>query len=97
MAAGLATLEELTPDRYDALEALTAELVSAVDDRTDATATAVGSLFRIDLPDASQLPGLHTGLLANGVLMTPRGMGCLSTPMTSAEMDVFVEALNASL
>ena len=25
--------------------------------------------------------------------MTPRGMGCLSTPMTSAEVDAFVEAL----
>jgi hypothetical protein len=35
-------------------------------------------------------------LLANGILMTPRGMGCLSTPMTSAEVDAFVDALAAA-
>ncbi len=93
MAAGLATLDELTPDRYDELEALAQELEAAVNQRTGASATAVGSLFRIELTDASRLPGLHVGLLANGVLMTPRGMGCLSTPMTNAEVDTFVGAL----
>ena len=49
MAAGLATLEELTPDRYDALEALAGELEAGVNAQTEATATAVGSLFRIEL------------------------------------------------
>jgi glutamate-1-semialdehyde 2,1-aminomutase len=97
MAAGLATLEELTPDVYEMLEALTAELVAAVDERTEASATAVGSLFRIDLPEPSRLPDLHVGLLANGILMTPRGMGCLSTPMTSAEIDAFVDALSVAV
>jgi hypothetical protein len=29
--------------------------------------------------------------------MTPRGMGCLSTPMTSAEIDAFVAAVKLSL
>jgi glutamate-1-semialdehyde 2,1-aminomutase len=96
MAAGLATLDELTPDRYDALENLAAALESGVNARTEATATAVGSLFRIELPDPSDLPALHTGLLANGILMTPRGMGCLSTPMATAEVDAFVEALAAA-
>ena len=94
MAAGLATLDELTPERYDELEALTDELEAGVNARTGASATAVGSLFRIDVPDPP-LPDLHVHLLANGILMTPRGMGCVSTPMTSAEIDAFVEALAA--
>ena len=84
-----------TPDRFDALEALAGELEAGVNARTAATAAAVGSLFRIELPDRSHLPDLHLGLLANGILMTPRGMGCLSTPMTSAEIGAFVDAVQA--
>ena len=44
MAAGLATLDELTPDRFDALEALAGELEAGVNAQTAATAAAVGSL-----------------------------------------------------
>ena len=37
-------------------------------------------------------------MLANGVVTTPRGIfGCLSTPMTAAELNLFVEALDRSL
>jgi glutamate-1-semialdehyde 2,1-aminomutase len=37
-------------------------------------------------------------MLANGIVVTPRGIfGCLSTPMTDAELNVFVEALDRSL
>jgi glutamate-1-semialdehyde 2,1-aminomutase len=97
MAAGLATLAELTPERFDVLAALAGELEAGVNEHTEATATAVGSLFRIELPDATRLPDLHLGLLANGIFMTPRGMGCLSTPMTSAEIDAFVAAVKLSL
>ncbi len=97
MAAGLATLEELTPDRYDALEALAGELEAGVNAQTEATVTAVGSLFRVELPNAAPLPDLHLGLLANGVLMTPRGMGCLSTPMTTSEIEAFVDAVRVAL
>jgi glutamate-1-semialdehyde 2,1-aminomutase len=95
MAAGLATLGELVPECYEGLEALTGELVDGVNARTGASATSVGSLFRIELRDSSRLPDLHVALLASGILMTPRGMGCLSTPMTTAETDAFVEALAA--
>jgi glutamate-1-semialdehyde 2,1-aminomutase len=95
MAAGLATLAELTPDSFDALGALAGDLEAGVNAQTAATAAAVGSLFRIELPDRSHLPDLHLGLLANGILMTPRGMGCLSTPMTSAEIGAFVDAVQA--
>ncbi|HEU0305140.1 MAG TPA: aminotransferase class III-fold pyridoxal phosphate-dependent enzyme, partial [Gaiellaceae bacterium] len=97
MAAGLATLEELTPGVYDVLEGLAALVVEGVNERTEASATAIGSLFRVDLADPSALPDLHRALLANGILFTPRGMGCLSTPMTSAETDAFVDAVCASL
>ncbi len=37
-------------------------------------------------------------MLASGVVTTPRGIfGCLSTPMTDVELNVFVEALDRSL
>ena len=37
-------------------------------------------------------------MLANGVVTTPRGIfGCLSTPMSDAELNFFVEALERSL
>jgi glutamate-1-semialdehyde 2,1-aminomutase len=37
-------------------------------------------------------------MLANGIVTTPRGIfGCLSTPMTEAELNAFVEALDRSL
>ena len=37
-------------------------------------------------------------MLANGIVVTPRGIfGCLSTPMTDVEMNLFVEALDRSL
>jgi glutamate-1-semialdehyde aminotransferase len=42
--------------------------------------------------DKALLRELHLALLGLGILFTPRGMGCLSTPMTSAEIDAFVDA-----
>src|SRR5438034_11483465 len=37
-------------------------------------------------------------MLANGIIVTPRGIfGCLSTPMTEVELNVFVAALDRSL
>ena len=92
MAAGLATLDELTPERYDELG-----LSLRAWRRRERTNRGLGDrgrlALRIELPDPSRLPDLHVGLLANGILMTPRGVGCLSTPMTSVEVDAFVEAL----
>ena len=49
------------------------------------------------LPTRQAYPSCTSDLLANGILMTPRGMGCLSTPMSEAEMDAFVEAVRLSL
>jgi glutamate-1-semialdehyde 2,1-aminomutase len=97
MAAGLATLAELTPAAYDRLEALGSELrdkVAALLARTgaDAEVTQVASLFNLHHPRTAEL---HLALLERGILFTPRGMGCLSLPMSSAEVDAFVEAAEA--
>ena len=75
-----------------------------------ASVTQIGSLFNVHFVDgpirthADVLAGdlgllrqLHLAMLGHGVLSTPRGMGCLSTPMGEAEIDAFVEAAELSL
>jgi glutamate-1-semialdehyde 2,1-aminomutase len=99
MAAGLATLAELTPERYDELEALAVELREQLtelfaDTGVSGSVTQAGSLFNLHLEDAASL---HLSLLNNGILFTPRGMGCLSTPMTGIEVGVFVDAVRLGL
>ncbi len=115
LAAGLATLAELTPATFTELEALTSELTSELatlfaDSDIAACITQLGSLFNIHLTDgpvlshadvvASDRPlmrELHLALLDHGILFTPRGMGCLSTPMTRAEVDAFADATRLAL
>ena len=97
-------LESLASRLREGLEALLA--------RTDVPAcvTQIGSLFNIHFTegpihthadvlagDLALLRELHLALLGNGILSTPRGMGCLSTPMGEAEIDAFVEAAERSL
>jgi glutamate-1-semialdehyde 2,1-aminomutase len=115
MAAGLATLAELTPEALERLEALAVELKTKLDGLFSdvglpACVTQIGSLFNLHLTegpvhdpsvvlaaDAALLRELHLAMLGNGILSTPRGMGCLSTPMTGVDVDAFVEALRLSL
>jgi glutamate-1-semialdehyde 2,1-aminomutase len=115
MAAGLATLEELTPEALERLESLAEELKTKLvelftDAGQPATVTQVGSLFNVHFTDGpvrehadvraadtALLRELHLFLLGNGVVWTERGMGCLSTPMTSAEIDAFVETTGRGL
>lgn len=115
MAAGLATLAELTPAAYDRLEGLAADLKAKLCDLFEelgipAQVHQVGSLFNLhfsaapvrDYPaaqagDRELLAGLYLAALNHGVAFTGRGMGCLSTPMTGAEIDLFVRALRAGL
>lgn len=72
--------------------------------------TQIGSLFNVHFADgpihthADVLAGdlallreLHLAMLGHGILTTPRGMGCLSTPMGEAEIDAFLEAAELSL
>ncbi|MDX2057708.1 MAG: aminotransferase class III-fold pyridoxal phosphate-dependent enzyme, partial [Gemmatimonadales bacterium] len=71
-----------------------------------------GSLFRIILTDdritnyrssvrnaqpAARMAALHRQLMANGIIVGKTGLGCLSTPMTDAEVDTFLAALERSL
>lgn len=73
--------------------------------------TGLGSLFRIhphqrelidyrssvlDSAEAKRLETLHRGLLDHGVLIAPSGLGCLSTVITEAEIDHFLEALEVA-
>jgi glutamate-1-semialdehyde 2,1-aminomutase len=97
MAAGLATLAELTLERYDHLESLAVELKEELETSSDISVSQIGSLFRIILPGASSPSELFLALLGNGILLTPRGMGCLSTPMTNTEIDALVEATRLGL
>ena len=115
MAAGLATLDELTPGAIDRLEALAVELRAKLVEvfaraGVPAVVTQVGSLFNVHFtagPIASHadvLAGdrelqrrLHLALLADGILFTPRAMGCLSVPMTGAEVEAFVGATERAL
>lgn len=115
LAAGLATLAELTPETLAELEALTSELTAELgglfaDSGTTACITQLGSLFNIHFTegpvvnhadvmasDRALMRELHLALLDHGILFTPRGMGCLSTPMTRAEVDAFVEATRLAL
>ena len=97
MAAGLATLSELTPERYEALESLGGELRRKLEGISGLSVEQVGSLFRIGIGESPLPHDLFLALLAGGILLTPRGMGCLSTPMTSAEVDAFVDATRDAL
>jgi len=102
MAAGLATLEEMTPKRYDELEALAVELNEKLtnlfaDGDVGAYVTRASSLFNLHFDDPSAMRELHLALLDHGILLTARGMGCLSTPMTSMEVDAFIEAVRLGL
>ena len=115
MAAGLATLDELTPVALDRLEALTVELQRKLgevfaDAGIPVCITQIGSLFNVHFSEgpisshADVLAGdrelqrqLHLALLGDGILFTPRGMGCLSVPMTGAEIGAFVGATERAL
>jgi glutamate-1-semialdehyde 2,1-aminomutase len=115
MAAGLATLAELTPETYGRLETLAVELKTKLERLfagagLRACVNQIGSLFNIHFTegpvrshadvqaaDTALVRELHLALLDHGILFTPRGMGCLSTPMTAAEIDAFVDAARLAL
>ncbi len=78
--------------------------------RTPLQVSTVGSLFNIHAVagpvenhrDSSQgnrelLKWLQLALLNEGVLLSPRGMGCLSVPMTDGDLAGFIAALERSL
>ena len=104
-AAGLATLRELTPDRYERLaalgERLRTRLAMAIGGGgIDARVDGIASLFQVfagptlegeDGLTASQT--LFLGLLVDGFHLAPRGMGAISTPVTERDVDDLADAI----
>jgi glutamate-1-semialdehyde 2,1-aminomutase len=97
-------LEALGQELKEKLEALFSQA------GVPAHVSQVGSLFNLHLTDRpvvdyagaqagnrALLHELYVAMLTHGVAFTGRGMGCLSTPMGSAEIDAFVEAAKAGL
>ncbi len=115
MAAGLATLEELTPETYERLEGMGHDLKVKLDALFGELGAAVqvnqvGSIFNIHFADApvtdyaaasrsdhDRAARLHLAALNHGVALASRCMGCLSTPMTGAEIATFVEAIRLAM
>ncbi len=92
----------MTPPRYDELEALTSELKEKLETLfatvgMSASVTQTGSLFALHFTNPGVASDLNLALLRHGILFTPRGMGCLSVPMTSAEIDSFLAATRLGL
>jgi len=78
--------------------------------RTPLRVTSVGSLFNLHATDApvtdyrssarsnkEMMKWLRLALLNEGVMLSPRGMGCLSLPMTDADLRSFTAALERAL
>ena len=111
-AAGIATLEKLTPASYQQLEAMGKRMRDGLNQifraaGVRAQATGDGSLFQIvptdraienyrsvpqDAAAFEWLDRLHQGLLAAGVIISHRGLSCVSTAMTADDVD---QVLNA--
>jgi glutamate-1-semialdehyde 2,1-aminomutase len=106
-AAGLATLAELTPDRYRELAERAVRLREAVAAGAARTGNAirvdaVASLFQVRLGDhtaasavatGSGAADLFVGLLLEGFYLAPRGMGAIATPATDADVDELAAAI----
>ena len=105
--AGLATLAELVPDRYEELAGRAERLRNAVAAEATRTGVAVwldtvASLFQIRLGDETAASAVATGtgaadlfvgLLLEGFYLAPRGMGAIATPATAADVDELAAAI----
>ena len=112
MAAGLACMQELTPDVFAELNRKgerVAEQLSEVfaSHGVPAQINGVGSLLAIHFSnkpvvdyrgvaasDKKRMRDLFLGLVNHGVLMAPRGMGAISTPMDEDVLQRFVDAVD---
>lgn len=112
MAAGLATLQELTPEVYATLsrkgESVRSRLREVFDGHdVAAQVTGIGSLFNVhftSLPvrdhrsmrsaDQRLQRDFFIGLINHGVLLAPRSMGALSTPVGKEELEEFLVAVD---
>ena len=105
-AAGLATLREMTPDRYAWLDALGDRLRSRVADGfraagLEARIEGVASLFQVfaGASESAVATGhdaaseLFLGLLLEGFYLAPRGMGAIAVPATESDIDELADAI----
>lgn len=108
LAAGIATLEVLTPEvlgRLNDLGVYAREGLGAVfaETRSGFQVTGAGSLFNVHATgvpvrdaegarrgDAVRLRTLILSLMNAGFFLAPRGLGCLSTPMTRQHIDALI-------
>ena len=115
MAAGLATMTELTPDIYDELNRKGARVCEQLSEVFTSHGVPVqvngaGSLFALHFTDRpvvdyrtvattnkKRTREFFLGLVNHGVLMAPRGMGALSTPMLEADFQEYIDAVDAVL
>ncbi len=115
MAAGLATLHEMTPETYTHLNDLGVEMKTKLEAlfasfNIPVQVNQIGSLFNlhfshvpvtdyatVSTTNRQWLKGLFLAALNHGIVFTSRGMGCLSTPMTSTQLDLFVQAIKLGL
>jgi glutamate-1-semialdehyde 2,1-aminomutase len=103
-AAGLATLRELTPHRYEHLAALGDRLRDRLADGIAAAGLTarvdgVASLFQIHSGESvsavatgAPATGLWLGLLLEGFYLAPRGMGAIAVPAATADVDELADA-----
>jgi glutamate-1-semialdehyde 2,1-aminomutase len=109
-AAGLATLNALTPDVYPRLDALGERLSAGVSREIegrglDARVTAVGSLFQVFAgagvaafaTGVAAGPTLFLGLLLDGFYLAPRGMGAIPAIASESDIDDLSGAIGRSL
>jgi glutamate-1-semialdehyde 2,1-aminomutase len=109
-AAGLATLHELTPDVYSALDRLGTRLTERLSariasDGLDASVVNVGSLFQVFrgeggaafAPAAGRPSELYLGLLLEGYMIAPRGMGAIPAVATEGDVDDLADAIGRVL
>jgi len=115
MAAGLATMRELTPDVYAELNrrgARVTELLTEVfaSHGVDVQVNVAGSMFALHFTDQpvtdyrtkaganqKRARDLFLSLVNHGVLIAPRAMGALSTPMDEDDIQQFIDAVDAAV
>jgi glutamate-1-semialdehyde 2,1-aminomutase len=113
MAAGLATMTELTPDVYEDLNRKGARVSEQLSEvfasyGVPVQVNGVGSLLAIHFTekpvvdyrtmaasDKTRTRDFFLALVNHGVLMAPRAMGALSTPMAEQDIQQFVDAVDA--
>jgi len=111
--AAMQLLDRKAFDRLDEVgEKLRSGMTACFERAGLGAVTGRGSLFRLhpaprtfvdyrsaaqSKDDAARLDRLYRKLIDHGILISPTGLGCVSTVVGEAEIEYFLEVLNASL